>query len=80
MNYEQEIKDLGNIVLDLAKSLRQQEKNLKDLNDLVVNTTSSNIQVMEAVRNTLVFQQEHLEELDQKFIRVNWAIESLEKK
>ena len=80
MDCEQEIKDLGEIVLDLAERLLKQEKELDDLRSLFVKNTQTSTLVMDALKNALAFQQEHLGQLDQKLIHMKWAIEELEKK
>jgi len=80
MDCEQEIKDLGEIVLGLAKSLQEQEKNINTLGTLVNQNMGCCLELIEGLKNAAEFQQVDIEELQQKLIHTNFAVEELGRK
>ena len=80
MDCEQEIKDLGNIVLGLAKNLQEHEKNIQTLGMLMTQNMETCLNLIENLKNAAEFQQVDIAEIKQKLIHMNWAIEELEKK
>jgi len=80
MDCEQEIKDLGEVVLSLAESLKQHQTDIETLGMLSTQNMSTCLMLIESLKNAAEFQQVDIEEIQQKLIHMNWAIEELEKK